>query len=224
MEYAQARLQARYGAHPVEAQWRQLAAHRDFAAYLAAARGMPFAGWLAGIEDSAGPHEIERALRRLWRNGVAEVASWMPAEWSPAARWVETLIDLPAFAHRERGGALPKGVEPDYRLAALADGRPDLGRWQAHWVRLWPQDRESERIELAQLGERLRGHLADFARCDPAAAWETRRALRSRVAYAFRRATLRPVAGFLFLLLLALDIERLRADLMLRALRRRRLP
>lgn len=224
MEYAQARLQARYGTHPVEAQWRQLGVHRDFAAYLAAARAMPFANWLVGIEDSAGPHEIEQALRRLWRNAAAEVARWLPAEWGPAAHWVATLIDLPAFAHRERGGALPKGAELDNRLAAMAGGKTNLEQWQAQWVRLWPQDRETARLELAQLGDLLREHLADFAQRDPGAAWEVRRALRTRTVFAFRRAALQPVAGLLFLLLLALDLERLRADLMLRALRRRRLP
>ncbi len=224
MEYAQARLQARYGAHPVEAQWRQLAVHRDVAAYLAAARAMPFATWLAGIEDSAGPHEIERALRRLWRKAVAEVARWLPAEWGPATHWVASLIDLPAFAHRERGAAPPKGLELDDRLAPLAGGKANLEQWQAHWAHLWPQDRDADRGELLQLCAQLRQHLADFAQCDAGAAWEVRRALRSRTAYAFRRAALQPVAGLLFLLLLALDLERLRADLMLRALRRRRLP
>ena len=224
MEYAQARLQARYGTHPDEAQWRQLGAHRDLVAYLAAARAMPFADWLVGIDDGAGPHEIERALRRLWRKAVAEVARWLPAEWGPAAHWMETLGDLPALAHRERGGTLPKGVELDDRLAELAGGKANLEQWQAHWARLWPQDRETDRLELMQLSARLREHLADFAQHDAAAAWEVRRALRRRMAYAFRRAALQPVAGFLFLLLLALDLERLRADLMLRALRRRRLP
>lgn len=224
MEYAQARLQARYGAHPVEVQWRQLGAHRDFVAYLAAARAMPFADWLAGIEDSAGPHEIERTLRRFWRNRVTEVAGWLPAEWGPATHWVASLIDLPAFVHRDRGGTLPRGVELDERLAELAHGRASLEQWQAHWLRLWPRDRESDRLDLMQLGARLRDHLADFAQCDAGAAWEVRRALRTRMALAFRRAALQPVAAFLFLLLLALDLERLRADLMLRALRRRRLP
>lgn len=224
MEYAQARLQARYGAHPVEAQWRQLGVHRDIAAYLAAARAMPFADWLAGIDDSAGPHEIERALRRCWRRAVAEVAHWLPAEWGPATRWLASLIDLPAFAHRERGGLLPRGIETDPQLAFRAGGKVDLEQWQAQWMRLWPQDRETECLDLEQLSVRLRRHLADFAQCDAAAAWEARRALRSRAVLAFRRAALRPVAGLLFLLLLALDLERLRAELMLRALRRRRLP
>jgi len=224
MEYAQARLQARYGAHPDEAQWRQLGVHRDLVAYLAAARAMPFADWLAGIDESAGPHEIERALRRIWRKSVAEVARWLPAEWGPAARWVETLIDLPAFAHRQRGDTLPKGVELDPRLGALADSKANLEQWQAHWIRLWPEDRDFDHVALKQLGERLRRHLADFARTEAAAARESRRALRIRTAYAFRRAALQPLAAFLFLLLLALDLERLRAELMLRALRRRRLP
>lgn len=224
MEYAQARLQARYGAHPVEAQWRQLGVHRDLAAYLAAARAMPCADWLAGIDDSAGPHEIERALRRCWRRGVAEVARWLPAEWRPATRWVASLIDLPAFAHRERGDPLPRSVETDPQLAFLAGGKASLEQWQTHWMRLWPQDRETECLDLKQLSLRLRRHLADFAQRDAGAAWEARRALRSRVVLAFRRAALQPVAGLLFLLLLALDLERLRAELMLRALRRRRLP
>lgn len=224
MEYAQARLQARYGAHPVETQWRQLGAHRDIAAYLAAARTMPFADWLAGIDDSAGPHEIERALRRHWRRCVAEVAHWLPAEWGPATRWVASLIDLPALAHRERGGPLPKGVEIDPELACLAGGKANLDQWQEHWMHLWPQDREAECLDLRQLSVRLRHHLADFAQNDAQAAWEARRALRNRVVLAFRRAALRPVAGLLFLLLLALDLERLRAELMLRTLRRRCLP
>lgn len=224
MEYAQARLQARYGAHPVEAQWRQLGAHRDIVAYLAAARAMPFADWLAGIDDSAGPHEIERALRRFWRRAVAEVARWLPAEWGPATRWAASLIDLPAFAHGDRGAVLPRGVETDPHLAFLAGGKANLEQWQAHWRRLWPEETEDDRVELKQLAVRLRRHLADFARCEADAAWESRRALRNRIALAFRRAALQPIAGLLFLLLLALDLERLRAELMLRALRRRRLP
>ncbi|MDP1733757.1 MAG: hypothetical protein Q8L44_05270 [Sulfuritalea sp.] len=224
MEYAQARLQARYGAHPGEAQWRQLGAHRDFVAYLAAARAMPFADWLVGIDDGAGPHEIEQALRRFWRKTVAEVARWLPAEWAPAARWVATLSDLPALAHRERGETLPKGVELDGRLAALAGNKANLEQWQACWVRLWPQDGEADHGELQQFCSRLRQHLADFTLHDASTAWEVRRALRGRMACAFRRAALQPAAAFLFLLLLALDLERLRADLLLRAVRRRRLP
>lgn len=221
MEYAQARLQARYGAHPVEAQWRQLGACRDIASYLAAARAMPFAGWLAGIDDAAGPHDIERTLRRHWRGTVAEVARWMPAEWRPATDWTAGLIDLPALVHRERGGALPTGVEIDPQLAMLAGAEAGLDGWQAHWVRLWPEDSGDERAELERLSAGLRRHLAEFAQCDAGAAWEARHALRGRVALAFRRAALRPAAGLLFLLLLALDLERLRAELLLRALRRR---
>lgn len=221
MEYAQARMQARHGSRPSEAQWRQLGEQRELAAYLAAARALPFADWVAGIGDTAGPHEIERALRRRWRRSVGELARWLPPEWHAAVDWVAHLIDLPVRVHLARGGGMPSWADED---AALADGRADdeLARWVAEWVRRWPADEDDEARTLNTLRRQIAAHLGDFAGLDPGRAWEARRDLGLRMTHAFREFAFRPTAAFAYLLLVALDLERLRGELVVRALQRRR--
>lgn len=224
MEYAQTRVQARYGARPGEAQWRQLSEQRTFAAYLATARALPCGSWLTGIDEAAGPHQIERALRRHWHDNVAELASWMSPEWRPALSWTAHLIDWPAWCRLAQGDALPPGLAQEISqpagaaTAAAGDGRRG---WIAEWQRRWPDEPEAERHSLQVLLQRVENHLADYSGLAPALAWEARRRFGQQLVFAFRAATMRPCVAFIYLLLHALDLERLRADLIARALQRR---
>ena len=127
LEYAHARIWARHGQRPDGALWRRSETTREFAAVLELARGSALAGWLEGIAPGAGVHAVEAALRRHWRERVAEVASWMPAAWQPAIAWCGVLVDLPALQHLARGGAPADWMASDQRLCALLDGTAPEG-------------------------------------------------------------------------------------------------
>jgi hypothetical protein len=119
LEYAHARIWARHGQRPGEALWRRIETTRDLAAVLELARGSALACWLEGIGPDAGAHGIEQALRRHWRERVAELATWMPPAWAAAVTWCAVLADLPALQHLARGGAPLPWMAADPRLRAL---------------------------------------------------------------------------------------------------------
>lgn len=225
MEYAQTRMQARYGAHPDEVQWRQLSEQRDFAGYVTAVLAMPCGSWVAGIDETAGLHEIERTLRRRWRESVRELARWMPEEWRAAVLWTAPLIDWPALAYLAGGHAPPRWLAEELEAGVVfgqASAAEGLAGWIAEWVRRWPEAPEEETHCLRILLKSVQAHLGQFPEVDPVSTWETRRHFRRQLTFAFRAAAMRPAAAFYFLLLQALDLERLRADLVVRVLRRRR--
>src|SRR5512144_2342732 len=236
LEYAQARLAARYGERPDELAWRRIEHLRELPALLDAARLTAFGRWLGGIDSASTPHEIDRALRERFRALVAEIASWMPPEWQPSVSWCALVVDLPAIQHLARGGAAPSWMRDDEALRALADlaaagpgaggalapfapawSEPTrvAGLWRAEFRRRLPEPYEGSLI--AELGRVLHDHLAAFH--DPAVrdGWPLRRALQARLVLVFRRATLDPAAAFVFLAIAALDLERLRAELVRRA-------
>ena len=241
LEYAQARLSARYGQRPDEIAWRRIEHLRELPALLDAARMSALGFWLAGIDPASTPHTIERVLREHWRKLVAEVAAWMPDEWQSAVRWCALAADLPVAQHLARGGASLPWMPDDavYRelcereaagfgaaptagpFAPLAAAWPDPvrigGAWLAEWRRRLPVGEDDEATLLDELARVLRAHLAAFH--DPAVrdGWPLRRALEARLTLLFRRAMLDPAAAFVFLALAALDLERLRGELVRRA-------
>lgn len=223
MDYAQARMQARYGARPDEAQWQRLGGQPTLDDYLAAARATPLACWLAGIGAQADSHRIELALRQHWREAVAELAGWLPGEWRAAVLWCAGAIDLPALAWLAAGEPPLAWMDRDPALTSrpFPGGQQDL---LAGWHQYWPAVSDDDGAALRRLAASVEAHLERFRQLPPAAAWDARRALASEAARHFRRAAGTPAAAFAWLLLQALDLERLRADLVLRALAWERLP
>jgi len=244
MDYAQARLQARFGERPDEQVWQRLGETDELPAFLEIARASGLQRWVAGIDASSDSHWMEISLRARWRECVAETAGWMPQRWQPAALWTARLADLPALCHLARGEApyAWMSLDPVLRPFAVAQGElraaklrqdaldfayaqwptpgtpaaealePQVRRaWREQWRRLWPGRGDAAALEdLAALME------SRFK--EPMAA--ARQAFLHRLRKQFRRATLRPAAAFAFLAFAALDIERLRADLLGRVLLR----
>ena len=244
MDYAQARLQARFGERPDESLWRRLADARGPAALLEVARASGLRRWIAGIEASSDHHRIEITLRARWRECVAETASWMPERWQSSVRWTAVLADLPALCRLARGEAPLEWMRRDPVLGPYAGAQEDERRaklrhealafagaawpergaaapaaarfqspvrhaWRAEWRRRRPRRGDAQALEeLAELME------SRFTEPMAAGRHEFLRRLRVQ----FRRSTLRPSAAFAFLALSALDIERLRAELLARVL------
>jgi hypothetical protein len=241
LEYAHARLSARFGQRPDEMTWRRIEHLRELPAFLDAARASALGAWLAGIDPAGTPHGIEGVLRAHWRAEVAEVASWMPDGWQSAVRWCAVAIDLPFVQHLARGEATPSWAADDDAYRDLAEreaagfGAPPAGgryaalrpawaepsalagAWRAEWQRRLPHGALADGTQLRVLVRVLERHVAAFR--DPALrdGWPLRRALEGELVLLFRRAILDPAAVFVFVALTALDLERLRGELVRRA-------
>ena len=242
LEYAQARVLARHGQRLDEAGWRHVEALRDLAPLLELARGTALQPWLAGITAASHGHQIESALRGHGRALVAEVTAWMPEAWQSALAWCARWPDLAPLQHLARGGAPPPwllddeifrelaGAEPSERAAALAGSalaplaaawaEPQTfgAAWLAEWRRRLPHPLPQAGEALAQVLQAILDHGRSFANAAPSQGWLLRRELQSRLTLLLRRSMLDPALAFIHVALAALELERLRAELLRRAL------
>jgi hypothetical protein len=240
IEYASARLAARFGARPDDRAWQRIEPVREFAALVEAARGTVLQPWLQGIAAHSSAHEIEAQLRARWQAQVVEVAGWMPERWQRAILWCAVLPYLPILLHLARREAPLPWMRGDARLADLCVGGYDTARaalaagpwgplasawptpdalpgaWRAEWQRRMPQHPAGDPRLLAALARTLTAHLAGSSGAPGREGRVSRRALQARLAVLFRRALLDPAAAFVFLALVALDLERLRGELLRR--------
>jgi hypothetical protein len=184
---------------------------------------------------------------RPWRPAVefTEVLLDLPAVQHllsdrPLPRWLREDPRLSAYAAAEiasRRGRLATGPLAPFAAAAdamlrkprLPRGRqrvkrtlhPLLELWCDRWQRLWPRCDGGERDALQRLLHTVRSHLEAFAALPPEAAAGARERLAERIRRQLHDAAARPAALFAYLLLVALDVERLRGELVLQAAGRR---
>jgi hypothetical protein len=242
LEYAQARLQARHGQRVDEAGWRRLETMRELAPMLELARGTALRPWLVGIAAESTAHRVEATLRGHWRALVDEVVAWMPGPWRASLAWCAVLPDLAPLQHLARGGEAAAWIADDGELAALCTAPPPtrltllsggsiaalaaawdapdtMGRaWRAEWQRRLPQPLDEAGDSMGQLVHTLHEHANAFAEAAAGQGWQLRCALRARLSLLLRRAALEPTTAFVHVALCALDLERLRGELLRRML------
>jgi hypothetical protein len=240
--YAQARLQARYGARPRVADWSQVEATADLGALIQLLRASPLAGWTGLLGSRPGLHDIERRAREEWLRRVDEVASWQPEAWRDGILWLRWIAYLPALQKLARGGRAQAWMRDDAVLGPVVAREPreratalrrtplaPLARaflpphemaaaWSGHWRQLWPpRGVDNEPIEaLIRITSRELERLAQLP--DDSSSRETLRTLERRFQLGFRRHPLSPAAAVAYLGLLALDLRRMRGALATRAL------
>jgi hypothetical protein len=246
VDYAQARIQARYGERPDESAWHTLTNARESGTLIEAVRSCGLRRWITGLDASSGSHAIEISLRARWRESVDELASWMPAPWRDATLWVSGLPDLPGLCRLARGEpplpwmsqdpilhayTVPDAEERRRRLLGGALAFADLAplppspaedgsdaieprvrhAWDDQWRKRWPARRSGRPLdqvaELVQSGAREPLLLG-------------RNALARHLRLLFRNLTLHPAVAFVYLALTAIDMTRLRAELLKHALLR----
>lgn len=190
LAYAAARVRARHSRRPGAVQWAVLGASRTAPHYVAALRA---GGWL-GVPESdvaADPDLTERWLRDAWREACDEVATWYPPAWRNAVRCLATLPDLDV---PERAPA----------------GEPRREAWLHRWHDAIPDDPGARRgLRSLETAVRETAALSTDAR---------REALERAAQRTLHRAGTRADAGFAYLLLVAIRLERVRGDLASRAL------
>lgn len=152
------------------------------------------------------------------------------------APWMAADPALAAYAHEERGerlAALAAGplaplalaVEtaepPLHRIDAAAwqRARPHaaLRAWEREWRARWPACDEDARASLERLVAVVRAHLIRFGALAVDDAPVARQKLAADVAALLRRSAAQPAALFAYLALVALDLERLRGEIVARA-------
>lgn len=241
LEYAQARLQARHGQRADDVAWQRLETTREYGALLDAVRSSPLRAWAVGLTPHGSAREIETVLHGHWRAVVGELAGWMPPAWQPAIAWCTLVPLLPALQHLARGGPVRPWMDDDALLrvvcAAAPAGRADALRgsaaaalaaaWPgpqslgAAWWQAWEQrlPRPLQRdASLRTVVALLQAHGRAFAAAPAGPGTLLRRTLQARLAPWLHRAAAEPAAAFVHLALCALDLERLRGELLRRAL------
>jgi len=223
LAYAGARIAARLERQPEEAVWAHLATARTVAAYLTAARRSPVAPWVATLASTATVHEIERTVRAEAQGAVREVAGWVVAEWRPAVAWLRHLMVLellPALVAGEVAWAAEDPTLAPYAggevdraplalgrlLAAVGGGGSALGAWLDGWRALWPDP------SPAVVADRLHRLGSPTLPAGPEAG-----AVRTALLRLVHRQPAEPVAPLAYLVLVILDLARLRGGLVARA-------
>lgn len=237
--YAQTRIQARFAALPPGAEWENLAASRALASFLEEARTGALRDWVKGFSSQSDVHDLEAGLRSLYRENLEAVVDWVPGPWREAVSWVRWLTLLPLLAHIRAGGALPGWVvrDPELQVLVSTEGTLDKGYledagarcllgsedsltgvWTAQWRRRWPSCSREAVHALDDFVALLMAHTEAFRQTAPESGWRLRGELRERLRLRFHQYPLQPVVPFIYLALSALDLERLRAALVSRAL------
>ncbi|MGD2113394.1 MAG: hypothetical protein PVI50_08415 [Gammaproteobacteria bacterium] len=239
--YAQARLQARHGKRPTEQLWSRLASAGSLAGYLQQARETTLRYWLADMQAAPSSHAIELSLRQQFRDYVAEVAGWQPGHWKGSVYWIRRIPDLPALQYLLNGEPSPAWLREDPGLRAFAAedmvarkealhssdcrylarawqrSEPLYEAWLEHWQRQWPGPQRFA-AGLVYLARLLRRYLRALSAGESLAGDRRRQLLASGLNYTFRRHSFEPAAACAHLGLIALDLERLRGELVQRAL------
>ncbi len=238
--YTQTRLQARHGMRPNNQEWQMVEGQKDLAGFLQSARQTSLRPWVLSLHGQDNSLIIEATLRQLYRNYVDEVVIWLPSSWRSPVQWIKYLYDLPSLQYLLSGNTAPTWMRDDPQLkqftatnlearikfmqqsvyapliAARQSGKTLLAGWTEHWRSLWPQEKSHK--SLVKLIRLFNQHLANFQQLSPQQAWKSRETLAATLTIMFRQFSYQPVAAFIHLALIALDLERLRGDLMQRCL------
>ena len=238
----QARLQARHGLRPLESTWRLLDASYSLEHYLQATRHTSLRPWVVRLPGKPDVHSIERTLRENWIRYIHSIAQWQPPPWQAGVRWIALLVNLPAFAHLVHGLPAPPWMQDDVELHPVS--RADASSrfeaihgsgfapllsvtnreldswegWRAHWHTLLPRTSKRIRAGLRRLERSVEGHLLEVQQRSDEDSDRPRSRLSAELVGLFRAYAQTPVAVFSHLGIVALDLERLRAALVLRAL------
>jgi hypothetical protein len=237
--YAQARIQSRYGRRADAGVWLKLQNIHDLGSYLQTAQQTPLRHWVLGLSSSHNSHEIELALRQKYRHHIDEVANWMPVDWKKTVQWIKRLVDLPVLQYLVDGGEpLPwmksdpnindfTVDDPALRLQAfrlggnsiMVDSWQQSGSivtgWLTQWERMLPKSGYSHRgLEL--LEKLFHDQIQLQTKQQEAAQPTDYEMLFDRLRLIFRRYAFQPSAVCAYLAIVALDVHRVRSDLIQR--------
>lgn len=239
LAYAQTRIQSRYGKRADAGVWLKLHNIQDLGSYLQTAQQTALRPWVLGLSSTHNSHAIELALRQKYRQHVDEVASWMPVKWQRPLQWIKRLADLPALQYLLAGGEPLEWMKSDPEISDFTGDdlqlRVQLVRdagyqalvdsWQQHgsilsgWMSQWNSIRPKS-IYFDQGLKRLEKLLLEQMQLQTGQQGATLptdyEVMLDRFRLVFRRSAFQPAAICAYLAIVAIDVHRLRSDLMRR--------
>ena len=123
-----------------------------------------------------------------------------------------------ATTHSDQRGSLLLQSDFSQVVVAWRRGQSLPEGWASCWQSLWPDMPSGQRAGLWSVLSTVREHRSAFSDISAQSAWRRRDVLADRLRMMFRRYSYQPAAIFIHLLLVALDLERLRGALLQRAL------
>jgi len=185
--------------------WTQRLVDLPLVAYLAAGGKAP--GWTE--EDSALAEDLV----------TREAAPSPGASRNPLPLMrARAVLPSPASAGEGTGVRAASASTPSSAAIGEVHLHRTLLDWLTHWRTLWPPLGADDRAALEALVATISRHLLRFGAAAPEDAAALRAELQTRLLAGARQHAARPVALFAALALHALDLERLRAEFLLRAL------
>lgn len=221
--YAQSRLHARLASRLTDSDWQRLEASRDLAHCLDAAGRTRARVYSERLDRNSGPHAIERVMREGWMAHVGEIARWVPQPWRAATRWLAVLPYLRWYAADPDAESRPGWLTPEPEIAiprAMTSRADNAATLPDHWMPDWERAIPAASVRRSA-PEVLAPALARFLSRDEVPV--PHRAVSAAelpvfLVAAFRAWSQTPISVFSFILLSALDMERLRGLLLNRAL------
>jgi hypothetical protein len=237
--YAQVRIQSRYGQRADAGVWHKLHNIQDLGSYLQTAQQSALRPWVLGLSATHDSHDIELALRQKYRQHVDEVAGWLPTRWQEPIRWIKRLVDLPTLQYLLAGGEPLGWMKSDPELSdftaddpqlrvqamiqagnkALVDSLQQNGSvlsgWLSQWNSIRPGSLKVER-SLRPLEKLLHEHIRHQAEQQGKALPTDYDQLLDQLRLLFRRHAFQPTAVCAYLAIVAVDVYRIRSDLMQR--------
>lgn len=208
LAYAQARMQARHADRLSPRQWTELSASRTAEHLLRSVRESSLGRWTRLLDRAPDARAVEDALALEFRTHTDEVAEWVGPPWDHAVRWVRWLPLLVRLEGSEENAAR---AARDGGAGELVD-RDARSIWHARFRSLEPRSSESLEELLDMVARELHRRRTETESAGARARFE--RELERR----FRRHAGTPVAVFAHLALTLVDLERLRAAILVRLL------
>jgi hypothetical protein len=226
---------------PGEDDWRRLRSIGDLGNYLQVAQKSTLNNWVVGLSANTPVHDIELMLRQRFRAYIDELSRWPADEWHASIVWVKRLIDLPALAHILSGQSASNWMLDDPEIKPFihvntalrdeafmaSDCKVFLEAWKRNeslsdaWFREWCLLSPLKGKHVASLDRIWRPFASRLkAQCEaPEESTErSRESLERELRGAFRKMARSPENIFVHLGLIALDLEKLRGDLVYRSL------
>ncbi len=237
LEYASARMHARLARMPAGPDWSRLEHARDLEGVLEAARGSSLVAITAALDATSDAHRVDASARDAWDRLLAECARWLPPDWSPALAWCGAIPRLDAAASIARGERPAPWMARDAWLAALApesapsrdhplaplaaawtgdDPASTAALWAREWRNRLPADARADE-GVARWHDVVARHVREFAQAPLHEAPRLRARLRARALATFRRQGTEAAGALAWLALAALDLERVRGELVRRS-------
>jgi len=240
--YTQTRLQARHGMRPDERTWGLVESQKDLANFLQSARQTSLGQWVSGLQATDNHHFLESTLIQHYRDYVFEVSAWVPAEWRKSVQWLVCLSYLPVIQHLLMGNTAYSWMLEDPRTKLVTtsgiehrmnylsqsefaplfkywkSGQSLVDAWLEHWQALWPDRKPTQQRSFNSLINLVQGHRHSFEELPVDRTWQQREKLGFKLTMMFRKYACHPVNVFIHLLLIALDVERVRGDVIQRCL------